>query len=61
VQSISKYPLIRIALGILTIVLIATAITSELLPEEEAKVYVVPILIAALFSCIAQTSIYKKY
>jgi hypothetical protein len=61
VQSISKYPLIRIALGIFTVALIAGAIISELLPEEEAKVYVVPILIAALFACIAQTSIYKKY
>jgi hypothetical protein len=48
-------------LGILTVALIAGAVTFELLPEDEAKIYVIPTLVAALFACIAQTSIYKKY
>jgi hypothetical protein len=61
VQSISKYPLIRVILGILTVALIAGAVAFELLPEEVAKLYVVPTLVAALFARIAQTSIYKKY
>jgi len=48
-------------LGILTVALIAGAVTFELLPEDEAKIYVIPTLVAALFACIAQTFIYKKY
>lgn len=60
-QSISKYHLIRIILALLTVGLIATAITFELLPEDLAKVYVIPVLVGALFTGIAQTSIYKKY
>ncbi|HEY1248857.1 MAG TPA: hypothetical protein VGE97_07720 [Nitrososphaera sp.] len=60
-QSISKYPLIRIALALITVVLIATAIAFELLPEEVAKDYVIPVLVAALFTGMAQASIYKKY
>ncbi len=60
-QSISKYPLIRIAITLITIGLIATAIAFELLPEDVAKAYVIPVLVAALFAGIAQASIYKKY
>ena len=60
-QSISKYHLIRIVLALLTVGLIATAIAFELLPEDLAKVYVIPVLVAALFTGIAQASIYKKY
>ena len=59
--STSRYPLIRIGLGILAFVLVGAALTFELLPEDEAKVYVVPTLVAALFACIAQISIYKKH
>jgi hypothetical protein len=60
VQSISKRPVTLISLGLLTSVLIAVAIAFELLPEEEAKSYVVPILVTALFACIAQFPIYKR-
>jgi hypothetical protein len=60
VQSISKRPVILLILGALTSVLIAVAIAFELLPEEEAKAYVVPILVAALFACIAQFPVYKR-
>jgi hypothetical protein len=60
-QSISKYPVIRLTLGFLTVGLIATAIAMELLPEDQAKVYVIPTLVAALFAGIAQTSMFKKY
>lgn len=49
-QSLSKYPLIRIALVILMFGLIAAALAMELLPEEQAKIYVVPTLVAALFT-----------
>jgi hypothetical protein len=48
-------------LALLTVGLIATAIAFELLPEDLAKVYVIPVLVGALFTGIAQTSIYKKY
>jgi hypothetical protein len=60
-QSISKYPLIRILLALLTVGLISTAIALELLPEDLAKVYVIPVLVSALFTSVAQASIYKKY
>jgi len=61
VQSFSKYPVVRVILGLLTVLLIATAIAFELLPEGLAKIYVIPILVAALFTGIAQTYVYKKY
>ena len=48
-------------LGSLTVILVATAIVLELLPEDLAKIYVIPILVGALFTGIAQISIYKKY
>jgi hypothetical protein len=39
---------------ILTVAVIATGpISFELIPIEEAKVYVVPTLVADLFACIA--------
>jgi len=60
-QNISKYPLIRKVLTLLTVGLIATGIAFELLPEDLAKVYVIPVLVAALFTSIVQASIYKKY
>jgi hypothetical protein len=59
-QSLSKYPLIRIILGLLMIGLIATGLAMELLPEEQAKIYVVPILVAALFTCTAHTFMNRK-
>jgi hypothetical protein len=61
VQSIAKYPLIRLALALLTVGLISTAIAFEFLAEELAKVFVIPILVSVLFTTIAQASIYKKY
>jgi hypothetical protein len=61
VQSISKYRLTHIVLGLFAVGLIAAAIAFELLPEDEAKIYVIPTLVAALLTAIAQTSIYKKY
>ena len=60
-QSVSKYPLIRMMLSLLTVGLTVAAIAFELLPEVLAKVYVIPALVAALFTGIAQASIYKKY
>lgn len=60
-QSILKYPTVRIILGSLTVILITTAIALELLPEDLSKIYVIPTLVAALFTGIAQISIYKEY
>jgi len=47
---LSKYPLVRVIMGLLTVVLISTAIAFEVLPEDLAKIYVLPILVAALFT-----------
>ena len=58
-QTVSGYSSIRIILSIVSIGLIATAIGMELLPEEEAKVFVVPTLIAALFIGVGMLSISK--
>ena len=60
-QTISRYPLIRIILGIVNIALIAAAICMELLPEEEAKVFVIPTLVAALVAGIGMLSISKMH
>jgi uncharacterized metal-binding protein len=59
-QSLSRYTLMRTILGLATVGLIAAAIGMEFLSEEEAKIYVVPMLVTALFTTIAHTSIYKK-
>jgi hypothetical protein len=61
VQSISNYTLVRVVLALLTVGLIAAAIALELLPEDQAKVYVIPMLVSALFAGIAQVAIYKKF
>jgi hypothetical protein len=58
-QTISKYSLIRIILSVVSIALIAATIGMELLPEEEAKVFVVPTLVAALFAVIGVLSVSK--
>jgi hypothetical protein len=46
-------------LGIVNIALIAAAVCMELLPEEEAKVFVIPTLVAALVAGIGMLSISK--
>jgi hypothetical protein len=48
-------------LGSITTLFILTAIILELLPEDVAKIFVVPILIAALIAGISQTSLSKKH
>jgi hypothetical protein len=58
-QSLSRNHFIHILLGLATVILIALAIAMELLPEEEAKTYVAPLLVAALFAGIAHTA-YKQ-
>jgi hypothetical protein len=45
----------------LTIDLILSAIVMEFLPEEEAKLFVVPTMIAALFVEAAQLVIFRKH
>jgi hypothetical protein len=46
-------------LSVVSIGLIAAAIGMELLPEEEAKVFVIPTLVAALFAAVGLLSISK--
>jgi hypothetical protein len=46
-------------LSVVSIGLIAAAISMELLPEEEAKVFVIPTLVAALFAGVGMLSISK--
>lgn len=58
-QSISRYPLVRIMLSVVSIGLIAVAIGMELLPEGEAKVFVIPTLVTALFAAVGLLSISK--
>jgi hypothetical protein len=58
-QTISKYP--ADILSLVNIGLIAAAITMELLPEDEAKVFVIPMLVAALFAGAIRISIYRKH
>lgn len=53
-------PIVRVILWLISVGLVATAIAVELLPEDEAKVYVIPILVAALFACIAHNSNFRK-
>jgi hypothetical protein len=47
-QAISSYVKARAMLSLVTISLIISAIIMELLPEDTAKVFVIPILISAL-------------
>jgi hypothetical protein len=60
-QTVSRYPLVRLILIFFNIGLIAAAIAMELLPEDEAKVFVIPTLVAALFIGFGQISITKKH
>ena len=60
-QAFSKLPSLRFVLGSITTLFILTAIILELLPENVAKIFVVPILIAALIAGISQTSLSKKH
>lgn len=60
-QAFSKLTSLRLVLGSITTLFILTAIIMELLPEDVAKIFVVPILIAALIAGITQTSISKKH
>jgi len=48
-------------LGAFNIVLITAAICMELLPEEEAKVFVIPTLVAALVAGIGMLPISKMH
>jgi hypothetical protein len=60
-QAISKYLPIRVVLSLVNIGLIAAAITMELLPEDEAKLFVIPTLVAALFVGVGHMSMSKKH
>jgi hypothetical protein len=48
-------------LAVVNIALIAAAICMELLPEEEAKVFVIPTLVAGLVAGIGMLSISKMH
>jgi hypothetical protein len=48
-QAISKYLLLRVIFSGATITLILAAIAMEMLPEGEAKIFVIHTLITAFF------------
>jgi hypothetical protein len=59
-QVVSPYAKARAMLSIITAALIISAIIMELLPEDTAKVFVIPILIAGLVSSSIQVSIFRR-
>jgi hypothetical protein len=59
-QIISPYTKARIILSIVTAGLIAAAIIMELLPEDVAKIFVIPTLISALMSALIQAFIVRR-
>jgi len=59
-QIISPYTKARIILSIVTAGLIAAAIIVEMLPEDVAKIFVIPTLISALMSSLIQVFIVRR-
>jgi len=59
-KVISQYAKAGEMLSIVTVTLIILAIIMELLPEDTAKVFVIPILIAGLVSPLIQISIFRR-
>ena len=55
----SKVILVRLLLTSMTSILILARIIMELLPEDQAKIFVIPTLIAPLFAGVGQ-SLYQK-
>ena len=49
----------RLLLGSFTTILVLAGIIMELLPEGEAKIFVIPTLVAALFAGAGQTYMSK--
>ena len=58
-MQVSKFRLslsvIRLAMVLITVMLISAAITFELMPENQAKEFVIPVLVVALFTALGQT------
>lgn len=59
-QTASKYIIANSILNTLAVGLVLSAIIMELLPEEEAKVFVIPTLVAALFA-VSSTLVFRKF
>ena len=55
----SKVIQVRLLLTSMTSILILAGIIMELLPEDKAKIFVIPTLIAALFAGVGQSFISK--
>ena len=51
---------LRLLLSSVTSILVLAAIIMELLPEDEAKIFVIPTLITALFIGVGQTYLSKR-
>ena len=59
-KVISQYAKAGEMLSIVTVTLIILAIIMELLPEDTAKVFVIPILLSGLVSSLIQISIFRR-
>ena len=57
---LSKIKQLKTLLSSVTSILVLSAIIMELLPEDEAKIFVIPTLIAALFMGVGQTYLYRR-
>jgi hypothetical protein len=59
-QLLTTSTSIRKILNIVSIALVLAAIVMELLPEDQAKIFVIPTLVAVLAAGFIQLSIYKN-
>jgi hypothetical protein len=63
VNAGSKVLTLRVTeiLSSISAVLVLSAIIMEFLPEDEAKVFVIPVLVAALITTVTQVSFARRY
>jgi Na+-transporting NADH:ubiquinone oxidoreductase subunit NqrD len=63
VNTDSKVLTLRVTeiLSSISAVLVLSAIIMEFLPEDEAKVFVIPVLVAALVTTVTQVSFAWRY
>lgn len=59
-QKSSKYITLRPIILIIMMGFVLSSIVMELLPEEEAKVFVIPTMVAALFAGATQLAVFKN-
>ena len=63
-MQVSKFRLslsvVRLTMGLITVMLISAAIIFELLPENQAKEFVIPVLVVALFTAVGQITFGRR-